>query len=114
LYPTGSAVSAASKTAYLNDPSVVYNPANAIKQINMQYWIANIAIGTEAWANLRRNDFAAPALSPNTFNNNLAGGFIRRLSYPDYEVSNNKENYVKAVQAIGGTDNLTTRVFWDK
>jgi len=114
VYPNGSAVSAASKTAYLNDPAVLYNPANAIKQINTQYWIANIAIGTEAWANLRRNDFAAPALSPNTYNNNLSGGFIRRLSYPDYELSNNKENYMKAVQAIGGTDNLTTRVFWDK
>ena len=54
------------------------------------------------------------ALSANLFNNNPAGGFIRRLSYPDYESSNNKANYFAAVQANGGTDNLTTRVFWDK
>jgi hypothetical protein len=46
--------------------------------------------------------------------NNLGGGFIRRLSYPEYESSNNKANYFAAVQAIGGTDNLTIRVFWDK
>jgi len=55
-----------------------------------------------------------PVLNPNLFNNNLAGRFIRRLSYRDYESSNNKANYFAAVQAIGGTDNLTTRVFWDK
>lgn len=110
--PNGAAVSAAAKTAYLTDPAVLYNPVNALKLINTQYWIANVTNGTEAWANFRRSGF--PALSPNLFNNNLGGGFIRRLSYPDYESSNNKANYFAAVQAIGGTDNLTTRVFWDK
>ncbi|MDP4217356.1 MAG: SusD/RagB family nutrient-binding outer membrane lipoprotein [Bacteroidota bacterium] len=111
LYPNGAAVSGAAKTAYLTDPGVAYDPANALKLIGIQYWIANIANGTEAWANFRRTGF--PALSPNLYNNNLGGGFIRRLSYPDYESSNNKTNYFAAVQAIGGADNLTTRVFWD-
>ncbi len=114
LYPTGSAVTATAKTTYLTSSAVAYNPANALQQINIQYWIASIANGTEAWANLRRVDFSAPALSPNLYNNKIGGGFIRRLSYPDYELANNRENYLKAVQAIGGTDNLTTRVFWDK
>jgi len=68
--------------------------------------------GTEAWTNFRRSGF--PVLSPNLFNDNLNGGFFRRLSFPDCESSNNKDNYFAAVQAIGGTDNLTTRVFWDK
>lgn len=111
LYPNGSTISAAAKTAYLADPAVAYTPANALRLINTQYWIANIANGTEAWANFRRTGF--PALSPNLFNNNLGGGFIRRLSYPDYESSNNRTNYFNAVQAIGGADNLTTKVFWD-
>jgi len=112
LYPNGAAISGAAKTTYLTDPAVAYNSVNALQLINTQYWIANIANGTEAWANFRRSGF--PALSPNLFNNNLSGGFIRRLTYPDYESSNNKTNYFAAVQAIGGTDNLTTRVFWDK
>jgi len=112
-YPNGAVVSAAAKTAFLTDPAIAYNPANALKLINTQYWIANIANGTEAWANLRRVNFLYPALSPNLYNNNLNGGFIRRLSYPDYEASNNSANYFAAVQAIGGTDNLVTRVFWD-
>lgn len=111
-YPNGSAVSMANKTAYLADPAVAYNAADALKLINTQYWVANITDGTEAWANFRRSGF--PSLSPNLFNDNLNNGFIRRLSYPDYESSNNKDNYFAAVQAIGGTDNLTTRVFWDK
>jgi Starch-binding associating with outer membrane len=111
LYPNGAAVSAADKTAYLTNPLVAYNAADAIRLINTQYWIANITIGTEAWANFRRTGF--PALSPNLFNNDLNGGFIRRLSYPDYELSNNNANYLSAVQAMGGDDNLTARVFWD-
>lgn len=110
-YPNSAAVSAADKTAYLNDPAVAYNPANALELIGIQYWIANLTMGTEAWANFRRTGF--PVLSPNLFNNELNGGFIRRLSYPDYESSNNNANYSAAVQAIGGSDNLTTRVFWD-
>ncbi|MCP9753446.1 SusD/RagB family nutrient-binding outer membrane lipoprotein [Ferruginibacter sp. HRS2-29] len=112
LYPNGGTISGVAKAAYLADPAVLYNPADALRLINTQYWIVNIANGTEAWANFRRSGF--PVLSPNLYNNNLSGGFIRRLSYPDYESSNNRANYTAAVQAIGGTDNLTTRVFWDK
>ncbi len=111
LYPNGAAVSAADKTAYLTNPLVAYNPTDAFRLINTEYWIASITMGTEAWANFRRSGF--PALTPNNANNKLNGGFIRRLSYPDYESSNNNSNYVAAVQAIGGTDNLTARVFWD-
>ena len=111
LYPNSFAVSGADKTAYLSDPAVAYNATDALKLIATQYWISNITMGTEAWANFRRTGF--PVLSPNLFNNNLSGGFIRRLSYPDYESSNNNSNYAAAVQAIGGSDNLTTRVFWD-
>lgn len=112
LYPNGSAVSGADLAAYLAQPAVAYTAANAIRLINTQYWIANIKDGTEAWANFRRTGF--PALNPNLFNNNLNGGFVRRLSYPDYELANNSANYRSAVAAIGGSDNLTTRVFWDK
>jgi Susd and RagB outer membrane lipoprotein len=101
LYPNGAA-----------DPAVAYNAANTLQLINTQYWIACITNGAEAWANFRRTGF--PFVSPNLSNNNLSGGFIHRLSYPDYESSNNKTNYFKTVQAaIGGTDNLTTKAFWD-
>jgi hypothetical protein len=89
---------------------VAYTPADALRLINTQYWIVNIRNGTEAFVNFRRSGF--PALSPNLFNNNLGGGFARRLSYPDVEASANGANYTAAATAIGG-DKLTSKVFWD-
>lgn len=112
LFPNGTAVTTAEKDAYLAHQMVAYNEADGLRLINTQYWIANILNGGEAWANFRRSGF--PALSPNLFNTNLNGGFVRRLSYPDYEDANNNANYNDAVKAIGGNDNLTTRIFWDR
>jgi hypothetical protein len=41
-------------------------------------------------------------------------GFARRLPYPINELTNNAENYRKAVsEHLGGADNMATRVWWD-
>jgi hypothetical protein len=111
LYPGTAAVTGVEVNAYINSPAILYNPADALKLINTQYWIVNLRNGTEAFSNFRRSGF--PVLSPNLFNNKLNGGFARRLSYPDAEASANTANYQAASAAIGG-DKLTTRVFWDK
>jgi hypothetical protein len=110
LYPGGAEVPALDVITYVTGLGVLYNPADALKLINTQYWIANIRNGTEAFANFRRTGF--PALNPNLSNNKLNGGFARRLSYPDAEASANTANYQAAAAAIGG-DKLTSRVFWD-
>ena len=111
LYPVTSPISAADVTTYKNDPAVLYNPTDALKLINTQYWIVNIRNGTEAFANFRRTGF--PALTPNPVTGVLgSAGFARRLSYPDAEASANTANYNNASTAIGG-DKLTSRVFWD-
>jgi len=110
LYPGTSPISVAEISAYINNPAVLYNPTDALKLINTQYWIVNVRNGTEAFANFRRTGF--PTLTPNTVNNKLNGGFVRRLSYPDAEASANTANYNDAASAIGG-DKLTSRVFWD-
>ncbi|MDX1942348.1 MAG: SusD/RagB family nutrient-binding outer membrane lipoprotein [Saprospiraceae bacterium] len=112
LYPKATTVSDADIATFLASPGVAYNAADALKLINTQLWIVYIRNGTQAWANFRRSGF--PALKPNLFNNLLNGGFVRRLSYPDYELAQNRENYLNAVKAIGGKDDLITRVFWDK
>ena len=115
-YPGGTAIPDADKNIYLAHPLVAYNPTDALKLINTQYWIACITNGTEAWANFRRSGF--PALTRNKYNNDLLAdggdGFIHRLSYPDAESGSNNANYLNAVKAIGGKDNLIARVFWDK
>lgn len=109
-YPNTTAISLTAQDAYLAEPDVAFDPARALELINTQYWVSNIGNGPEAWANFRRSGF--PALSPNMYNNNLNGGFIRRLSYPNTEAGRNEANYAAAAAAIGG-DNLVTRVFWD-
>ena len=110
LYPGTTPISTAEINAYLAQPGVAYNATDALKLINTQYWIVSLRNGTEAFANFRRTGF--PTLSPNLFNNNLNGGFVRRMSYPNAEASSNTANYNAAVAAIGG-DKLTSRVFWD-
>jgi hypothetical protein len=111
LYPGGyGAISVADQNAYITQSNVAYNPANALTLINKQYWISNFGYSMEAFANFRRTGI--PALTPNNYNNNLNGGFIRRFSYPDVESSRNSKNFAAASAAIGG-DVLTTRVFWD-
>ena len=89
---------------------MAYNSTDALELINTQYWIVNLRNGTESYANFKRSGY--PVLSPNLSNNNLNGGFARRMSYPDREASANAQNYADAAAGIGG-DNLLSRVFWD-
>jgi hypothetical protein len=105
------AVSAAEKDNYLLQPDIAYTDADALKLINTQYWICSIINGAEGFANWRRSGF--PVLQPNMYNNNLNGGFARRMAYPNAEESQNHENYAAAVTSMGG-DGLTQRIFWDK
>ncbi len=115
LYPNVTPISDAEINAYIAHPNVAFNATDALELINTQYWVVNFRNGTEAFANFRRSGF--PALSRNDFNDNLLAnggdGFVHRMSYPDREGSANSKNYAAAVAAIGGNDDLVTRVFWD-
>ncbi|MDQ3844546.1 MAG: SusD/RagB family nutrient-binding outer membrane lipoprotein, partial [Bacteroidota bacterium] len=109
-YDPGSAVPSSAIDAYL--AANPFDPAKALEQINTQYWIASFLNGPEAWANFRRSGF--PALTPNPYpGSSVPGGFIRRLTYPNSEISVNKPNLDAAVSKMG-PDNLATRVWWDK
>lgn len=89
-----------------------YDAANALEQINSQYWVASFLNSPEAWANFRRSGF--PALTPNPFpGQDISGNFIRRLTYPSSEIAVNTAN-VNAAIARMGADDLDTRVWWDK
>jgi hypothetical protein len=105
------AVSNAEKDNYLLHPAVAYRDADALKLINTQYWIESVTNGAEAFANWRRSGL--PVLQPNMYNNNLNGGFVRRMAYPNAEEAQNPDNYKAAVASMGG-DGLTQRIFWDK
>ncbi|MBC7923421.1 MAG: SusD/RagB family nutrient-binding outer membrane lipoprotein [Ferruginibacter sp.] len=109
-YDANASIGDAAIAAYL-----LANPLAAsreLEQINTQYWVASFLNGPETFANFRRSGF--PALTPNPYPGRaISGAFIRRLSYPDSELSVNLGN---VQQAIGrqGPDNLDTRVWWDK
>lgn len=88
------------------------NLGNALEEINTQYWVASFLNGPEAFANFRRSGF--PDLNPNPFpGKDITGDFIRRLTYPNSEISVNTEN-VNAAIARMGADDLDTRVWWDQ
>jgi len=112
VYDASANIPAASQTAWLT--ANPYDPANALQQINTQYWIASFLDGTEAWANFRRSGY--PSLAPNPYpgaDPAVKGAFVHRLTYPVREASVNTANYNAAVTHMG-PDNLATHVFWDK
>jgi hypothetical protein len=111
-YDASATIPTAAQDAYLaTNP---FNPANALQQINTQYWIASFLNGTEAWANFRRSGY--PNLAPNPYpgaDPAVKGQFVHRLQYPLREISANTANYNAAV-SHNGPDNMATHVFWDK
>lgn len=103
-----SAVPAGAISSYL--AANPFDPANALEQINTQYWIASFLNGPEAFANFRRSNF--PALAPNPFPGREVE-FISRLTYPNSEISVNTANVNEAIARMG-PDKLDTKVWWDK
>ncbi len=89
-------------------------PAQKQQKIITQKWLANWTLGNEAWADYRRTGY--PFLIPvayngsNVVNINLGP---RRLPYPTAEYTDNLVNVQKAVEMLGGPDNLATRMWWD-
>ncbi|MEA5461712.1 SusD/RagB family nutrient-binding outer membrane lipoprotein [Arcicella sp. LKC2W] len=110
LYDANSAVSASAIEAYQKENP--YNASKALEQINTQYWVASFLNGPEAFANFRRSGF--PNLAPNPFpGKSIKGTFIRRLTYPNSEISVNSVNVKEAITRMGA-DDLDAKVWWDK
>ena len=103
--------SASEAATYLAQPSVAYTTAAGTykQKIGYQKWIALWNRGWDAWTEIRRlgypNINATPpigAISP----------LPLRFYYPLAEQTANTTNYNAAVQAMGGTDLVTTKLFW--
>jgi hypothetical protein len=113
----GSAVAPVSNievTAYLvaNPFMTLGTTAAKLNQIGTQKWIALFFNGLEAFAEIRRTGY--PIITPVNFPGNLTGGTMpRRLIYDETERVNNTANYNTAITQQG-TDEFTTRVWWDK
>ncbi|MEJ7827148.1 MAG: SusD/RagB family nutrient-binding outer membrane lipoprotein [Segetibacter sp.] len=106
---TGSSTTAG---AYIAQPQVLYDPANAIQQIATQRWVHLFLNGYEAWAEWRRTGYPLLVAAPGANGNRIP----RREAYPVQERANNATNYSAAVAAFpyAGADDLNARVWWDK
>lgn len=110
-YGEASAVADDDINAYIAAHPLAADDATAFEQINNEYWVASFLNGPEAFANFRRSGF--PDLAPNPFpGKDIAGDFIRRLTYPNSEISVNTDNVNAAISRMGA-DDLDTRVWWD-
>lgn len=93
-----------------------------LEQIITQKYIANFPIGLEAFAEWRRTGY--PRMFPevvNMTNVNASGisnqgksGGIRRVPFSLEEYTLNGENMPQAQALLGGADNASTNVWWDK
>ncbi len=109
-YGANAAIPEASIKAYLDARPLV--AGKELEQINTQYWVSAFLDGNEAWANFRRSGF--PALKKNPFpGSEIQGDFIRSLPYPDSELIVNAASVNEAITRQG-SNNLDTRVWWDK
>ena len=110
---TGStpAISSAKITQFQND-----NPLLSGKELNIintQLWVALLMNGPEAYANWRRSGY--PLLVPGFYPGYSTINTIpRRFEYPLSEKVQNADNVNAAIQKLGGVDDWTKRVWWDK
>ncbi len=113
VYGAATAVPVAAIDAYIQANPL--DAANALEQINTQYWIASFLNPYEAFANFRRSGYPdREVLPPNPFpGKGINSDYIRRLVYPDSEYAVNLGN-IQAANTRQGADRLDTPVWWDK
>ncbi|EAZ80837.1 SusD/RagB family nutrient-binding outer membrane lipoprotein [Algoriphagus machipongonensis] len=95
------------KAAYLADPSVSMGAdALTLNDIFKEKYVA-LFLHPETWNDARRFDYQYKDMTlPDNLNPNLGGEYIRRLAYPDSEVSRNGANVPSVT--------LTDRIWWDQ
>lgn len=98
--------------SFIAQPEVAWNAGKAMELIGYQKWVALYMQGIEAWSEWRRTGY--PVLSPAPDPLSADGNIPRRHGYPTTERDINAENYSGALQLLGGPDELSTRLWWDK
>jgi hypothetical protein len=93
------------------------------KIITQKYFALFPDMSMEAWNDKRRLNLPrmdVPVLRDQLLYNNSdkdikkPANFIRRVQYPQNEIQINKTEYDKGVQLLGGKDNVSTSIWWDK
>jgi hypothetical protein len=93
------------------------NMATQLEQIATQKWLALYPDGIEAWADFRRSHVLKlyPVVnSDNPDITNTSTQWIRRIPFLLSEQQTNGAAVEAAVGLLGGPDNVTTPLWWDK
>lgn len=87
-----------------------------LERLITQKWLAMFPLGQEAWSEHRRTGY--PHFFPVMINKNEDAGlktaFAARIPFAVSEKQNNEKNYNEAVSYLGGPDNYSTKLWWDK
>lgn len=95
-------------TAFLAQPEIAFDAANALEQIATQRYVHLFMHGYQAWAEWRRTGYPDNLVEPN------GNAVPLRLSYTSDEALNNTDNYKSAVQRqFGGENSIYGRLWWD-
>ena len=95
------------KAAYLAAPSVAVGADALTLDLIMKEKYVAMFLHPETWNDARRFDYAYKEMSlPANLNPNLNGEYIRRMAYPDSEVSRNGNNVPQVT--------LLDRIWWDE
>jgi hypothetical protein len=114
LFGSAGVISEARVAKYLANNSLAAGSFDEqMKQIQTQKWVCLFLEDEyEIFSNWRRTGY--PSLQPTNYPGNLTGGKIpTRFVVPDSELIYNAENYYNAVDRQGGTNNLSSVVWWD-
>ena len=97
--------------AYLAQPAVAYATATGDwkQKIGTQQWIALYNRGFDGWTTWRRLDFEGFNVPPGLEESDIP----RRLIFPIEEATLNPSSWRAAIDMIGGSDDVQTKVFWD-
>ncbi|MEZ7514097.1 SusD/RagB family nutrient-binding outer membrane lipoprotein [Flavobacterium frigidarium] len=93
---------------YFDNPMAIYN--GTLERIMLQKYYALYFVDYQQWFEYRRTGF--PVL-PKTAAMENNGEMPSRFIYNTDVQINNTENYRKALELLGGSDDINTKVWWD-
>lgn len=104
----GAAASAPSTVTIKWDDSATQEVK--LERLIIQKWIAGFPNGDEGWAEIRRTGY--PKIFPCAIATTIATP--NRIPFSADEPINNPANYQEAVRLLGGDDNYTTKLWWQR
>ena len=83
-----------------------------MERLITQKWIAMFPNGQEGWCEIRRTGY--PKVFPLAQSTDYSIQVANRIPFDIDEATNNKANYIKAVQLLKGNDDYATKMWWQR